>query len=534
MTHDNSGPDSTNPSKSEAVSAEVEAAHTQSAETQANDSGHAPESETQPESVTAESQLAADPGESPSASPTSQEGSASPQDLSSEAGERKAKLQIGSRKGDDAPRGAKPHIAGVDKPVVLPPAPSGPVKPPSIRDPLSPELERELEEALGDRSIDNILNDEAGAVEIPLETRIRSSVMRIEGDNVFFLLGGRNEGVVSLRQFKEPPQVGEPMDVIAKRVNREDGLYELTVPGAAVDVSDWADIDEGTIVEARVTGANTGGLECKVNNIRGFIPASQVALYRVENLSDFIDQKFECVVTEANPSRKNLVLSRRAYLERQREDERKETFAKLEVGQVVDGTVRNIRDFGAFVDIGGLDGLVHISQLSWERVNHPSEVLEEGQKVRVRIEKIDNDSGKIGLSIRSLEEHPWSNVEQRFPIGSTVNGTVSRIAKFGAFVKLAPGVEGLIHISELAHQRIGRVADVVKEGQDVQAKLLSIDAENQRIALSLKALLEAPAAAEEQEAEDEPPREPAVPRRNEPLKGGTNRNSGGEQFGLKW
>jgi len=184
-----------------------------------------------------------------------------------------------------------------------------------------------------------------------------------------------------------------------------------------------------------------------------------------------------------------------------------------------------------------VDGLIHISQLAWERVKHPSEVVQEGQKVRVRIEKIDEATGKISLSLKNPEEHPWTNIEQRFPVGATVKGPVSRIAQFGAFVKLAPGVEGLIHISELAHHKVYKVENVVKEGEEVECKVLDVDPEAQRMSLSLKAAIAKPEKAEGKPAEaevEEPPRELAVPKRSGPLKGGIHRKSGGEQFGLKW
>jgi small subunit ribosomal protein S1 len=327
------------------------------------------------------------------------------------------------------------------------------------------------------------------------------------------------------------------MDVTVRRYSEEDGLYELLVAGAAAQVDDWADVVEGSVVEARITGANTGGLECKVGSLRGFIPSSQIAVFRVEDYAEFIDQKLLCVVTEVNPRRMNLVLSRRAVLEREKEAAREQLLKSLEVGQVMDGVVRKILDFGAFVDIGGVDGLVHISQLSWDHVKHPSEVLQEGQKIRVKIEKIDPQTGKIGLSYRELLEHPWLHIDEKFHADSVVAGTVSRIAKFGAFVKLAPGIEGLIHISELSHARVPSVGSVVAEGQEVQVKILSLDSESQRIALSMKAVLPMPVAEEaapEKEEAPEEPRDPAVARRNVPLRGGMDRATGGDQFGLKW
>ena len=167
--------------------------------------------------------------------------------------------------------------------------------------------------------------------------------------------------------------------------------------------------------------------------------------------------------------------------------------------------------------------MIHVSQLAWERVKHPSEVVQEGQKVRVRIERIDEDTGKISLSLKNPEEHPWTNIEQRFPVGTTVTGPVSRIAQFGAFVKLAPGVEGLIHISELAHHKVYKVENIVKEGQEVECKVLDVDPEAQRMSLSLKAAIAKPEKADgskEKPEVEEPPRELAVPKRSGPLKGG--------------
>jgi small subunit ribosomal protein S1 len=410
----------------------------------------------------------------------------------------------------------------------------------------SAELEAEIAAALGDLSLDDIVATQAKAAPERLEneSRHRAQVAELHGDDVFFTLGGKDQGVASVRSFTSPsgepqtPQVGDMIDVIVTGFNPEDNLYDLAIPGGAIVAGKWTDVAEGSLVEARITAANTGGLECEVAGTRGFIPASQVALFRIENFGDYVGQKLVCVVTESNERRGNLVLSRRAVLEREKEESKKALLAELAPGQMREGIVRKIQDFGAFVDLGGIDGLVHVSQLSWERVKHPSEVLTEGQKVRVRVEKIDQETGKIGLSLKNLEEHPWTGIEQKFPVGSTVRGPVSRIAQFGAFVKLAPGVEGLIHISELAHHKVYRVENVVKEGEEVECKVLSVDAEAQRIGLSLKATI-AKAVKESDKAKDqpeveEPPRELAVAKRKGPLKGGAGKSTGGEQFGLKW
>jgi small subunit ribosomal protein S1 len=293
------------------------------------------------------------------------------------------------------------------------------------------------------------------------------------------------------------------------------------------------------VVEARVTGSNTGGLECTVNNIRAFIPASQIALYRVEDFTDYVGKKLACVVQDANERRGKLVLSHKAFLKQEQEEARAAFFQTLEVGQEYEGNVRRLMDFGAFVEIRpGVDGLIPLGELSWERVAHPRDVLEEGQRVKVKIRTFDPETGKISLSLRQTQESPWDQIDQKYHVGDVVPGVVSRIAKFGAFVKLEPGVEGLVHVSELAHHRVYQVGNVVKEGQEVQVKVLNVDPQEQRINLSLKQAQAAPQPKTEEKAEEEaaeePAREPTVPQRKGPLKGGTDRKSGGEDLGLKW
>jgi small subunit ribosomal protein S1 len=400
------------------------------------------------------------------------------------------------------------------------------------------DLQAEIDEALGDLSIDDLLAAEARpakqtAQTVELDEKCSARVIKCDREFVFVSLGQQHQGIVSRRQFVEPPAPGAVLEVIPTRYLSDDDLYEVIVPGASMDVQDWSDLAEGIVVEARITGHNKGGLECEVNHIRGFIPASQVSLYRADDLESFVGQNLQCLVTEANPDRRNLVLSHRAILEREKEEARQKLVEELQVGQIREGIVRRLQNFGAFVDLGGIDGLIHVSQLSWDRVNHPSEVLEEGQKVRVRIEKIDPLTGKIGLSYRDLLEDPWESAESRFAVGNVVPATISKIMEFGAFAKLAPGVEGLIHISEIAHHRVHKVGAFLKEGDAVQVKVLSMDRENQRISLSIKAAQAAPAEAAAEEAEPElSPR--VVPQRNAPLQGGLGRKSGGEQFGLKW
>jgi len=425
-----------------------------------------------------------------------------------------------------------------------PAAPAKRYPPPKLTRELSPELEMEIAEALGGMSLDDVLAGKAPAAaggELEPESKVTGRVVSIHNDDVFFDLGAQNQGVASLRAFSEPPTVGQTIELVVTRRNAEDGLFEVSLPGAAVDVGNWEDVQEGLIVQAVITGHNKGGLECTVSNLRGFIPISQVALFRVENLEPFVGQSFACLIAEANRDRRNLVLSRRAVLEREQEENRRKKFEELAVGQTHEGIVRSLQAFGAFVDLGGVVGLIHISQMSWDRVNHPSDVLQLGQKVKVRIEKYDRTTGKIGLSYRDLADNPWNNVTSKYPSGSRHEGRVSKIMQFGAFVRLEAGVEGLIHISELSHQRVHRTSDVLKEGQEVEVQVLSVDTENQRISLSLKALEAKPTPIDREQQRVEEIMDQleatagAAPKKPQgPLKGGVGKSSGGEKFGLNW
>jgi len=461
------------------------------------------------------------------------------------AGERAAtpaaEAAAGQTSAADTSAGEPPAAAAAPAAAPTPGKPAR-IAVPSVRGPLSADMEAELEAELAAADVESLLAGPAGMVagraELTEGQSVPATVLKIHEDSVFVALGGPDEGAVPFLQFAEEPSIGQSIDVIVRGFNREDGLYACMLPGQTIEVADLSDIDEGAVVEATITKTNSGGLECSVGGAEGFIPISQITEYRVEDTEEFVGQKMVCLVTQCNPRQRKLVLSRRAILEREREERRKEQLESLNVGDTVEGTVRSIKDFGAFVDLGGCDGMLHISKLSWDRIKHPSEVLENGQRVKVKIDTLDKQSGKISLSYRDLLENPWDTVEQDFPVGEVVRGTVSRIANFGAFVRLAPGIEGLVHISELAHHRVSRVENVVKEGEEVEVKVQSIDPDSQRIGLSLKAAQAAPVSkAKETAAEEveEPQREPSVkPQHAGPLRGGTGGDSGGEKFGLRW
>jgi len=456
------------------------------------------------------------------------------------------RIQIGTQREADVVDAAvaKPVTPGSSTPKEPEPTKSN-YPPPNVRDQLSPELEQELEAALGGESLDAIIDGSTTAAatgdELAPDTKVTCTVAKIHREDIFVELGGRNQGLLPLKQFEKtkPPEVGSQIEVTVARFNAEQGLYDVTLPTASVSIANWDEVELGQVIDVNITGHNKGGLECQISGIRGFIPMGQISIYRIENAEEYVGQKLTCVITEANRGKKNLVLSHRALMERERKEQREKLIQELAPGQIREGTVRSLQDFGAFVDLGGIDGLIHVSQLSWERVNHPRDVLQEGQAIKVRIEKVDKESGKIGLAYRDLADNPWDSVTSKYPVGTTIKGTVTKLMQFGAFVKLEAGVEGLIHISEMGHGHVNRAGDVVSEGQEVEVKILAVDTDAQRIGLSLKALMPKPekAAGGSPKEEEAPVSESDKRRKKEfdkNLKGGTGGSRGGEQFGLKW
>ena len=425
---------------------------------------------------------------------------------------------------------------------VLPPAKR--VAVPNLRSNLDDELEAEFAAAIEGVAIDDVLAAQAAIkAEAPLEpgSRVTGVVLSIGSDTAFIDLGGRRQGALKLAGYldrgEDLPEVGAAVELSVGGRNEEDGLYEVAPANRAVAVEDWSQLEAGMVVEARVTAANKGGLECEVAGLRGFMPASLVSTWRIENFEEMVGQTLESLVTEIVPAARRLVLSRRAVIEKQAAEAKAKMLETLEAGAEFDGIVRSVREFGAFVDIGnGVEGLVHVSELSWDRVANPADVLQQGQKIRVIVKKVDHETGKIGLSARDIIENPWKRAADKYHVGATVRGRVSRIAQFGAFVKLEPGVEGLVHISEIATRRIRSVGDVVKEGEAVECRVLAVDPDEQRLSLSIKALAPPPAVAQAPEPQEpEPESPPAVPtKRKTPLKGGVGSDSDGARFGLRW
>ncbi|HEY1191734.1 MAG TPA: S1 RNA-binding domain-containing protein, partial [Gemmata sp.] len=405
-----------------------------------------------------------------------------------------------TNRGDKPNRTDKPYNQGGSPPRLYVGA-----EKPNARE-LDKLIEDELAQAMGDFDVSKTV----AAVENVQKPRAAGTVgggkkvgviVGVHGNDVFVEVpGGRSQGVLPLQQFEgRKPALGESVEFDIDHYDSANGLLILTREGSTQVVHDWSQVAYGMIVEAKVTGTNKNktGLTVEVAGIKGFLPASQLDLYRVENIEQFVNQRIKVMVAEVNPEERNLIVSRRAVQEREKAVKAEEFWKTVAEGQVRKGIVRSIKPFGAFVDLGGADGLIPASEFSWQRVADLNEFVKIGQQVEVKINRIDFDARKIGLSMKQLTVSPFEEYTKTVQAGARVTGKVSRIADFGAFVELTPGVEGLIHISELSTQRVRRVRDVLEEGQTVIVEILSTDPTTRRIALSLKKIAtEEEAAAE--------------------------------------
>jgi small subunit ribosomal protein S1 len=325
---------------------------------------------------------------------------------------------------------------------------------------------------------------------------VSGKVVRIDQDEILVDIGYKSEGVIpsnelSIRKSVDPSdevQLGEEVDALVLTKEDQEGRLILSKKRARFEKA-WRRIEgaaeSGEPVEGTVIEVVKGGLILDLG-VRGFLPASLVDIRRVQNLDEFMGQKLECKVIELNRSRNNVVLSRRAVLEEERKEVREQILGRLEPGQVVEGKISNIVDFGAFVDLEGIDGLIHISELSWSHVNHPSEVVSIGDTVRVKVLDIDRDRQRISLGLKQTQEDPWQRVLNEYKVDDVVDGKVTKIVAFGAFVQILPGVEGLVHISELAQHHVESPAEVVRPGDELKVKILEVDDSRRRLSLSVK------------------------------------------------
>ncbi|MEN0019770.1 MAG: S1 RNA-binding domain-containing protein [Planctomycetota bacterium] len=323
-------------------------------------------------------------------------------------------------------------------------------------------------------------------------------VVSVGPTDIFVEFGPKELGVVERAAYNddEVPAVGDTTEVIITRYEASESYYVCVRPGA-VQKADWELLEIGQTVEARVTGVNKGGLELELANHRAFMPASQVSLERIEDLSVFIGEKMTCQVQRVDRAGKgNIVLSRRDMLKEERKELAKKLRDTLKEGDTVEGTVKKIMPFGAFVDIGGIDGLVHVADLSHDRVNMGEKNVErhikQGEKVRCQVLKVDWDAKRISLGVKQLLDDPFQSMADEIVEGAVVSGRVTKILDFGCFVEVASGVEGLVHISELDWRRVAQVSDVVKPDEVVQVKVLKVDPSDRKVSLSIKQTKEAP------------------------------------------
>jgi len=373
-------------------------------------------------------------------------------------------------------------------------------------------------------------------IDLPEEgARIEGIVQSVHGDDVFFDLGFRIPGIASLRQFEggDPPETGKKHRVVVRKVDEAEGLITVNLPGGKQRLGgNWEAVEVGQIVDCTVNKTNKGGLEVNIGSMRAFLPAGQVDLAYVDNLEPFVGQKLQVKIIEANAKKRNLVVSRRAMLIEERKGLEKEFWESVEEGTEFTGRVKTIKDYGAFIDLGGADGFLHIGQIAWTHIKHPNEVLSEGQEITVKAVKIEKDKKKISLSMKELTQNPWVLAADKYPPESTVTGKVTRATDFGAFIELEPGIEGLAHISELDHKRVNKVTDVCRVGQEVTAKVLELDGNRKRISLSLKALTVDPRIAEGEAADKAFQEAQAKRKPREDLRGGIGSPSaGGGLFG---
>src|ERR671935_49242 len=325
---------------------------------------------------------------------------------------------------------------------------------------------------------------------------VHGKVVRVDKDEVLVDIGYKSEGVIpvselSIRRSINPADevaLGDEIDALVLTKEDAEGRLILSKKRARFEMA-WKALERaaesGQPVNGKVIEVVKGGLILDLG-VRGFLPASLVDIRRVQDLDEFLGQELRCKVIELNRSRNNVVLSRRAVLEEERKDQRQQILDKLQPGDVVEGQISNIVDFGAFVDLNGMDGLIHISELSWSHVNHPSEVLEIGQDVKVKVLDIDRDRQRISLGLKQTQTDPWQQVLENYSEGDVVQGRVTKVVTFGAFVEILPGVEGLVHISELAGHHVENPREVVSQGDVVAVKIIEVDADRRRLSLSLK------------------------------------------------
>ncbi|TMD46502.1 MAG: 30S ribosomal protein S1 [Chloroflexi bacterium] len=338
-------------------------------------------------------------------------------------------------------------------------------------------------------------------------------VVRVDPDEVLVDVGSKSEGVISSRELGTreagTPDLhsGDHIKVFVLQPENEDGNVVLSLRRARAE-SVWVKAQEqqatGEMMDAEVREQNKGGLIVNILGLRGFLPTSQVSRTHSSNLQELVGQRIGVKILEVNRKRNRLIVSQKAAFDEDRARQRGELFEKLKIGDEIEGKVSGLTTYGAFVNLGAADGLIHISELSWDRVANVADVLQVGQDVRVKVIKLDPDTSRISLSLRQLGQDPWDHIEKRFPPGAIVEGEVTKIKKYGAFLQIGDGIEGLLHISELAWEHVEHTEDVVQVGQHLRVRVLQADRSRRRISLSLKQAEDPSSRPAETEVSDYP------------------------------
>jgi small subunit ribosomal protein S1 len=354
--------------------------------------------------------------------------------------------------------------------------------------------------------MESLLESESMSVELPQVGEIRKGMIASIGANqILISVGAKSEGVVAGRELEQLTaeeraelQVGQEVNVYVLNPEDQNGNVVLSFKRAQEEMS-WENVErmiaDETVIDTKIIGFNKGGLIAAVGNLRGFVPSSQIsASRRAQSSGDTPEQRWQKMVGQAisvriievDRERRRLILSERSTNTESRSSMKDRVISELEEGKVYTGKVTSLADFGAFVNINGADGLVHLSELSWERLTHPKEILEVGQEVKVKVINVDREKKRIGLSMRALQDDPWKNRVEKYSVGQLVEGTITRLTKFGAFARLEGDIEGLIHISELSENRVEHPKEVLKEGETKTLRVIRIDGEQHRVGLSLR------------------------------------------------
>lgn len=354
----------------------------------------------------------------------------------------------------------------------------------------------------GSKSLDfeKLFSDSVKQQDFKVGDVVTGSVVEVQSDYVLVDINYKSEGLIDINEFRildgvRDVKVGDKIEVLIDRIENENGMIVLSKDKADM-LRAWTDITKAAeneeVIEGTVIAKVKGGLQVDIG-VKAFLPGSQIDLRPVRNMDIFLGKKYKFKVIKFNKKRGNIVLSRRALLEEERENLKTQTIDQMREGSIVAGLVKNITDYGAFIDLGGMDGLLHITDMSWGRIKHPSEVINVGDEIQVKVLKYDQEKQRVSLGLKQLQEDPWGTVAASYPVGKKVKGKVVSVTEYGAFVELAEGVEGLIHVSEMSWtKRVKHANQIVQPTQEVEVQVLEIDNENRKISLGMKQLMANP------------------------------------------